>query len=83
MVNGEPLVTILNKYWIKLKNNILLKKGIKYSICSCGISKRLPFCDGGHRILNEKGDANYKSVKITAHDDINLSFNCANWENEN
>ena len=37
-------------------NNISLKKGIKYSICSCGISKRLPFCDGRHKILNENGD---------------------------
>lgn len=62
---------------------VSLKKGNKYSICSCGISKRLPFCDGRHKILNEKCDTNYKSVKITAHDDINLSINCANWENEN
>lgn len=52
-------------------------------MCSCGISKRLPFCDGRHKILNEKCDTNYKSMKITAHDDINLSINCANWENEN
>ena len=74
---------LLYKIKIKLKNNISLKKGIKYSICTCGISKRLPFCDGRHKILNEQYDTNYKSVKITAHDDINLSFDCANWKNEN
>ena len=33
---------------------IKLYKGKKYSICSCGLSKILPFCDNEHRPYNEK-----------------------------
>ena len=31
---------------------IKLKAGKKYKICSCGLSKSLPFCDNGHREFN-------------------------------
>lgn len=57
-----------------------LKKGNRYSICSCGISNRLPFCDGGHKKLNQESSSNYKSVKITASENVEISLDCANWE---
>nr|MBC8474196.1 CDGSH iron-sulfur domain-containing protein [Cryomorphaceae bacterium] len=43
---------------------IELQKHKKYSICFCGLSKTLPFCDHAHRKYSEKNGTNYKSVKI-------------------
>jgi len=56
-----------------------LKKGNRYSICSCGVSKRLPFCDGKHKELNQQKNSTYKSIKITPSADVEISLNCANW----
>ncbi len=58
---------------------IKLKKGMRYSICSCGVSNRLPFCDGRHKALNQETNSNYKSIKIIPTEDIDVSLNCANW----
>jgi len=33
---------------------IKLYKGKKYSICSCGLSKNIPFCDNEHREHKKK-----------------------------
>ena len=55
---------------LKLK----LKKNIKYSICSCGLSKKMPVCDNAHRYFNQKNGTNYKSVKLTPDDDITFSI---------
>ena len=43
---------------------IHLKAGEKCSICTCGKSKTLPFCDNSHRKFNEEKGTNYKSLKI-------------------
>ena len=43
---------------------IKLKAGKKYSICSCGLSGSLPFCDNTHREFNSANGTEYKSVKI-------------------
>ena len=62
-----------NKYDIKLK------KDIKYSLCTCGLSRKLPLCDNAHRQHNVKNKVNYKSLKIRAKEDVNLEFACKNW----
>lgn len=59
---------------------IKLKAGTKYGICSCGLSKTLPFCDNAHRKFNEENLVNYKSVKITPDKDITLSITSSIWE---
>ena len=57
-----------------------LKKHQKYKICTCGESKIIPFCDDSHRELNEKTNCNYKSLKITPEEDIELNISSKNWE---
>ena len=59
---------------------IKLYKGKKYSICSCGLSQLLPFCDNAHREHNEKYGTNYKSVKIIAEKTVNLDVNSSTWD---
>ena len=54
---------------------IKLYKGRKYSICSCGLSKTLPFCDNEHRPYNEKNGTDYKSIKIIAEETTVVNLN--------
>ena len=58
-----------------------LKEGIKYSICSCGLSNSLPFCDNSHRNFNLANNTTYKSVKIIPNKDISITIKSSNWKN--
>ena len=58
---------------------ITLHKGRKYSICSCGLSQALPFCDNAHREHNEKHSTNYKSIKITVEETVKVNVNSSTW----
>ena len=67
---------------IKLKEvKISLKAGKKYSICSCGLSNSLPFCDNNHREYNSKNNTQYKSVKIVPEKNISVKIKSSNWKN--
>lgn len=59
---------------------IVLEKEKKYSICSCGLSKILPFCDNAHRLFNEKNGTNYKSVKIIPNEKIEIEVSSSTWK---
>jgi len=54
-------------------------KNKKYSICTCGSSKSLPYCDNAHRALNKLKNTNYKSIKIIADNNTILNITCSNW----
>jgi CDGSH-type Zn-finger protein len=59
---------------------ITIHKGKKYSICSCGLSKLLPFCDNKHRAYNQENKTNYKSVKIIAEQTTEININSSTWK---
>ena len=59
---------------------IKLKAGKKYSICSCGLSESLPFCDNTHREFNAANNMEYKSVKITPEKDTIIKVTSSRWE---
>ena len=58
---------------------VKLKSNKKYSICSCGLSNRLPFCDNKHREFNAEHGTEYKSVKITPDNDTTIIVNSSRW----
>ena len=60
---------------------VKLHKGKKYSICSCGMSKSLPFYDNSHRLFNEKNSTNYKSIKKVA-ETTEVELGSVNWKVE-
>lgn len=65
---------------IKIDNVVLkLKAGKKYSICSCGLSKSLPYCDNAHREFNKLNTTQYKSVKIFPKEDTEIIIKSSNW----
>ena len=59
--------------------NIKLNAGKKYSICSCGLSNSLPYCDNKHRKFNAKNGTEYKSIKITPSNDTTIIVNSSRW----
>ena len=58
---------------------IKLKADKKYSICSCGLSKILPFCDNTHRVFNAENNTEYKSVKIASEKDTVIELTSSRW----
>ena len=48
---------------------IKLKADKKYSICSCGLSGSLPFCDNSHR-----KEGKFKSLKYLAEETKEIYF---------
>ena len=48
-------------------------------MCSCGLTRKLPFCDNQHRDYNKKNNCSYKSVKIIPSNDIEIKVNSSNW----
>jgi len=62
------------------EKKLTLKKGIKYSLCTCGASQNLPFCDESHKKMNEETNCNYKSLKIIPEEDITIIVSSKNWE---
>tara|TARA_B100001029_G_C15056733_1_gene454956 strand:- start:645 stop:851 length:207 start_codon:yes stop_codon:yes gene_type:complete len=60
--------------------NCKLKKGVQYSVCSCGLSKIMPFCDNAHREYNKRFSTDYKSIKIISDKDTTIKVSCSHWD---
>ena len=65
------------------KIRIKIKKGVKYSICTCSLSNKMPFCDNAHRLHNAKNNTDYKSLKIIPDSDCIINLTCSKWNNKN
>ena len=59
---------------------VKLESNQKYSICSCGLSKKLPYCDNAHRVYNSINGTEYKSIKLTPEIDIELEVRSSRWK---
>ncbi|HIH13349.1 TPA: CDGSH iron-sulfur domain-containing protein [Candidatus Woesearchaeota archaeon] len=59
---------------------VSLQANTKYSFCTCGQSKTLPFCDESHKQLNEEKGTCYKSLKIWPKKDVEIEVYSGNWE---
>ena len=57
---------------------IELKKDKRYSICTCGLSNIMPYCDGNHREQIKNG-CQYKSLKIISDQDVSLTLYSTTW----
>lgn len=65
----------------KTKKYLKLNRGIKYSFCTCGLSKKLPFCDNAHREFNERNGTNFKSLKIEVKNNVEIEISSSTWKN--
>lgn len=59
---------------------ISVVKGKKYSLCTCGLSLALPYCDNQHRDYNQKNNTNYKSLKMVSDTDGELELSSSLWK---
>ena len=62
-----------------MQMEIKLKSCKRYSICSCGQSQTLPYCDNAHREFNALNNTEYKSVKITPDRDVVIQVTSNRW----
>jgi len=44
-------VTITGNFEVMLEDGTMLEKREKLSICRCGMSQKMPICDGAHKAL--------------------------------
>ena len=44
-------VTITGNFEVIMEDGTTLEKREKVSICRCGMSQKMPFCDGAHKAL--------------------------------
>ena len=65
------------------KNRLKIKKGVKYSICTCGESNSMPFCDNSHRLYNIKHNVEFKSLKICTDKDVTITLSSSKWDKKN
>ena len=63
-----------------LERCVMLKAGERYSFCTCGHSKKLPFCDNTHRQINEERGTSYKSLKVIHDKDVTIEVYSSNWK---
>lgn len=59
---------------------VKLLEGKRYSFCSFGLSKNLPYCDNAHRDYNGKEGTDYKYLKIFPKEDTEGLVYSVTWK---
>lgn len=62
---------------------ISLQAGQKCSLCTCGESRTLPYCDDTHKKVNAEKGTSYRPLKIWPKTEVELEVDCGNWEKIN
>lgn len=60
--------------------DVQILKGQTVSICTCGYSQSLPFCDNAHRKINEREGTSYFSLKVTLEDEGRIRVSSRNYK---
>ncbi|MEK6903588.1 MAG: CDGSH iron-sulfur domain-containing protein, partial [Nanoarchaeota archaeon] len=58
---------------------ITLEGKKKYSFCTCGKSKKIPYCDESHKFCNEQQGTQYASLKIWPQEKTTVTLSSKNW----
>lgn len=61
---------------------ITLEAKKKYSFCTCGKSKKLPYCDESHKSWNEAQKTCYASFKLWPQEKTTITVASKNWNKE-
>ncbi len=61
---------------------ITLEGKKKYSFCTCGKSKKIPYCDETHKSINEQQGTQYASLKIWPQEKTTVTLSSKNWRKE-
>ena len=69
-------MTTLDEYG----QEITLEKDVECSLCTCGHSSTLPFCDDTHAKINKEQGTSYKSFKIKPKETIVVKVFSKNWK---
>lgn len=67
-----------------MEKEINVKPGERVSICSCGYSKKLPYCDDTHIRINKEYTTSYRSIKlrIISGLETEIGVDSKNWDKE-
>ena len=61
----------------KSPEGVVIEKGKTYYWCTCGLSKKQPFCDGSHKEGNKKDGTDFKPMAYVAEETMTKWFcNC-------
>jgi CDGSH-type Zn-finger protein len=61
---------------------ITLEGKKKYSFCTCGKSKKIPYCDESHTQVNAQEGGSYASFKIWSEKKTTLTLLSKNWKKD-
>jgi CDGSH-type Zn-finger protein len=65
---GKAVIAATSPY------KVTVKAGQVYAWCSCGLSKKQPFCDGAHKAFNAEHKTEFRSIKFTPEADGEVFF---------
>lgn len=59
-----------------------IRSNTRCSICACGKSKSMPYCDNEHRAYNKKHSTNYRSLKVWSKKNCEITIFSNMWSKD-